>query len=619
MRTIFTYAKKYIVLAMLSSAFMIAEVALDLIQPRMMARIVNEGILGLGGSGHPDISLVISVGIRMILLVLLGSITGILSAVFVNLAAQNTGNDLRKDCFARIMHFSFSEVDHFSTGSLITRTTGDVDQVQHLISQMVRSVVRCGMFFVGGTYALVSLNLSFSVILVVALPLILADIIFVVWKTNPLFNLFQKKMDSLNNVIQEDINGIRVVKSFVQEKRENARFDDTQDDLLQTQFKVTMLMTFLRPVMNIVLNLAIVAIILVGGIQVREGAIMPGTVMAAITYISQILNGMMLLAMIFQTISRGVVSAGRLSEILNAKPELEEGVLKKTEHLTGRSVGEIVFDHVSFHYPGQSQEILHDINLRIASGETVAIVGATGCGKTSLINLIPRFYDVTAGTVKVGRIDVRRYNKATLRNAVTVCLQKSELFAVTIKENIALGNPEAQDEEIREAARCAQADSFINEQPDGYDTIVAQGGMSLSGGQRQRVAIARALLRKSPILILDDSTSALDLKTEAALYQALRESYRNITKIMIVQRIASARQADKIIVLDKGTIDANTVVSALIKTMEEYANYGFSVMEEKLREDKGYFFSNRAFLDIFLQLTDKSQNDIEVPEEPEEL
>ena len=326
MRTIFTYAKKYIVLAMLSSAFMIAEVALDLIQPRMMARIVNEGILGLGGSGHQDMSLVISVGIRMILLAMIGSITGILSAVFVNLAAQNAGNDLRKDCFARIMHFSFSEVDHFSTGSLITRTTGDVDQVQHLISQMVRSVVRCGMFFVGGTYALVSLNLSFSVILVVALPLILADIIFVVWKTNPLFNLLQKKMDSLNNVIQEDINGIRVVKSFVQEKRENARFDDTQDDLLQTQFKVTMLMTFLRPVMNIVLNLAIVAIILVGGIQVREGAIMPGTVMAAITYISQILNGMMLLAMIFQTISRGVVSAGRLSEILNAKPELEEGV-----------------------------------------------------------------------------------------------------------------------------------------------------------------------------------------------------------------------------------------------------------------------------------------------------
>ena len=583
MRTIFSYAKKYIVLALLSSAFMIAEVALDLIQPRMMARIVNEGILGLGGSGHPDISLVVSVGIRMILLVLLGSITGILSAVFVNLAAQNAGNDLRKDCFARIMHFSFSEVDHFSTGSLITRTTSDVDQVQHLISQMVRSVVRCGMFFVGGTYALVSLNLSFSVILVVALPLILADIIFVVWKTNPLFNLLQKKMDSLNNVIQEDINGIRVVKSFVQEKRENERFDDTQDDLLQTQFKVTMLMTFLRPVMNIVLNLAIVAIILVGGIQVREGAIMPGTVMAAITYISQILNGMMMLAMIFQTISRGVVSAGRLSEILNAKPELEEGGLKKTEHLTGRSVGEIVFDHVSFHYPGQSQEILHDINLRIASGETVAIVGATGCGKTSLINLIPRFYDVTAGTVKVGRIDVRRYNKATLRNAVTVCLQKSELFAVTIRENIALGNPEAGEEEIREAARCAQADSFINEQPDGYDTIVAQGGMSLSGGQRQRVAIARALLRKSPILILDDSTSALDLKTEAALYQALRESYQNITKIMIVQRIASARQADKIVVLDKGTIDAVGTHEELLKDSRVYRD----IYESQSKNDEG--------------------------------
>ena len=238
---------------------------------------------------------------------------------------------------------------------------------------------------------------------------------------------------------------------------------------------------------------------------------------------------------------------------------------------------------MSFHYPGQSQEILHDINLRIASGETVAIVGATGCGKTSLINLIPRFYDVTAGTVKVGRIDVRRYNKATLRNAVTVCLQKSELFAVTIKENIALGNPDAQDEEIREAARCAQADSFINEQPDGYDTIVAQGGMSLSGGQRQRVAIARALLRKSPILILDDSTSALDLKTEAALYQALRESYRNITKIMIVQRIASARQADKIIVLDKGTIDAVGTHEELLKESQVYRD----IYESQNKNDEG--------------------------------
>ena len=577
------YMKKYWIFALLAALFMIGEVAADMIQPKLMARIVDDGILGLSGNGTPDIALITTVGIRMLLIVLAGGLFGILCAAMTNICGQSYGNEVRKACFSRIMGMSFEQTDSFTTGSLITRVTNDVSQVQRLVMSVVRGLIRSSMFLIAGTFTLLSLNVHFNIVVACAFPLVILDIVFILWKTNPLFNLLQKKMDSLNNVIQEDINGIRVVKSFVQEKRENARFDDTQDDLLQTQFKVTMLMTFLRPVMNIVLNLAIVAIILVGGIQVREGAIMPGTVMAAITYISQILNGMMLLAMIFQTISRGVVSAGRLSEILNAKPELEEGVLKKTEHLTGRSVGEIVFDHVSFHYPGQSQEILHDINLRIASGETVAIVGATGCGKTSLINLIPRFYDVTAGTVKVGRIDVRRYNKATLRNAVTVCLQKSELFAVTIKENIALGNPDAQDEEIREAARCAQADSFINEQPDGYDTIVAQGGMSLSGGQRQRVAIARALLRKSPILILDDSTSALDLKTEAALYQALRESYRNITKIMIVQRIASARQADKIIVLDKGTIDAVGTHEELLKESQVYRD----IYESQNKNDEG--------------------------------
>ena len=555
MKTIFSYVKKYIFLALLSSGFMAAEVALDLVQPRMMARIVNEGILGAGGTGRPDISLVVSVGIRMVILVIAGSAAGILSGVFVNLAAQNACNDMRKDLFTRIMNFSFSEVDRYTTGSLITRTTGDVDQVQSLISQMIRSVVRCGMFFVGGTYALVSLNLSFSVILVVALPLILADIIFVVWKSNPLFTLRQKKMDSLNNVIQEDITGIRVVKSFVQEDRENERFDDAQDELLRTQFKVTMLMSFMRPFMNIILNLAIVAIILVGGIQVREGAILPGTVMAAITYISQILNGMMMLAFIFQTISRGVVSAGRLSEVLNTDPELAEGSLL-ARHLTGRQHGTVEFDHVSFHYPGQTQDILKDVNLRIESGETVAIVGATGCGKTSLINLIPRFYDVTGGTVRVSGRDVRRFDKATLREMVTVCLQKSELFADTIMENIRFGAPEASDEEVYRAAAAAQADRFIREQPDGYNTMVAQGGLSLSGGQRQRVAIARALLKKASVLILDDSTSALDLKTEAALYKALQESYSHVTKIMIVQRIASARQADRIVVLDAGTIES---------------------------------------------------------------
>ncbi len=564
------YVKKYLWLAFLGAAFMAAEVTLDLIQPRMMARIVNEGILGAGHGGTPDISLVVSVGIRMILLVLAGSLCGILSGVAVNLTAQNVGNRIRKDVFSRIMHFSFSEVDEYTTGSLITRTTSDVDQVQHLVSQMIRGVVRCGMFFVGGTYALLSLNLSFSAVLAVALPLILFDIIFILWKVNPLFTILQQKMDKVNSVVQEDILGIRVVKSFVQEDREGERFDSAQDELLNTRFKVLMLMSFLRPVMNIVLNLAVVAIIAIGGKQVQLGTVMPGTVMAAITYISQILNGMMMLAMIFQTISQGTASARRIRQILDDEPELPEGPFHLSKKLIGKMMGDICFEHVCFSFPGQTQEVLHDINLSIDSGESVAVVGATGSGKTALIGLIPRFYDVTAGTVKVGGMDVRRFNKKKLRAEVTVCLQKSELLTGTIRDNIALGDPDASDEEIRAAARAAQADDFICQQADGYDTEVAQGGMSLSGGQRQRVAIARALLRKGSILILDDSTSALDLKTEAALYQALREQYSDVTKIMIVQRIASARQADRIIVIDKGRIESTGTHEELLEKSPVY-------------------------------------------------
>ncbi len=557
---------------------MMAEVYVDLYQPRMMEVIVDEGILGLENGGVSDMSLIISTGIRMLVVVFAGGLFGLLSALFTNITGQGSGNEIRKLCFHRIMHFSFEQTDDFSTGSLITRITNDVTQVQLLMMQLIRGLVRCLMFFAGGTAALLSLDLSFGVIVACAFPLILIDIIFVVWRTNPLFTVLQESLDRLNSIIQENVTGIRVVKAFVQEKTEADRFDDANRKLVDTQFNVQMMLSFLRPVMNIVLNIGVVGIIYVGSVQVRDGDLAPGTVMAAITYISQILNGMMMLAMIFQTLSRGMASAKRLQAVIDTESDIRQEPLPSAGD---GSHGSVCFEGVSFVYTENNKEVLHNINLRISPGETFAIIGATGCGKTSLVSLIPRFYDTAKGRVLVDGTDVRAYDPATLREIVTVCLQKSELFSTTIRDNIAIGDPDATDEAIQAAARAAQADDFIRQQPDGYDTAVAERGMSLSGGQRQRIAIARALLKKGEILILDDSTSALDLKTEARLYEALRRDYSDVTKIIIAQRVASVRNADRIAVLDSGTLAACGTHSELMISSPVYRD----IVNSQLREE----------------------------------
>ena len=551
MKLIFRFMKKYWHMALLASAFMIGEVFIDLLQPRMMAEIVNEGILGLSNNGQPDIHIIVNTGIRMMLVVICGGLCGLLSAVFTNITGQGAGNDIRKFCFDRIMSFSFTQTDDFSTGSLITRITNDVTQVQQLIMQLIRGLVRCLMFFIGGSAALLSLDMSFGVIVACAFPLIIIDVSFVVWRTNPLFTVLQESLDRLNNIIQENVTGIRVVKAFVQEKNEAERFDEANRHLVDTQFNVMMLLSYLRPVMNIVLNFAVAGIIYVGSNQVQKGDIAPGSVMAAITYISQILNGMMMLAMIFQTLSRGLASTKRLQEVIDTESEIKQEQLPMEGD---GSRGSVRSENVKFIYEDNGAEVLHDINLSITPGETLAIIGATGCGKTSLVSLIPRFYDAAEGHVYVDGVDVRAYDPAELRKKVTFCLQKAEFFSTTIRGNIALGDPDADEQEIRKAAASAQADGFIQQQPEGYDTVVAERGMSLSGGQRQRIAIARALLKKGEILIFDDVTSALDLKTEAALYAALNREYADVTKIIIAQRIASVRNADRIVVLDSGTI-----------------------------------------------------------------
>lgn len=593
------FAAKYWPLVLLGPLFMVLEVSVDLFQPRMMEVIVDKGILGIGNGGLSDIHLVISTGIRMILLVIAGGCFGILSGVCANVAGQSFGNNIRKACFTRIMHFSFEQTDAFSTGSLITRITNDVTQIQQLFMQAIRGFVRCMMFFVGGTIALLTLDLSFGQVLLIAFPLIFLDVIFVFIKTNPLFSLLQKKLDDLNNIIQENVSGIRVVKAFVQEKREEARFENANQALVGTQFRVELLLSFMRPVMNIVLNLSVVAIIYVGSLRVQDGSVAPGTVMAAVTYITQILNGMMTLAMIFQTLSRGIVSASRLSEILSTDPAITGGSYNgkstpdiKMEYTeasgSGIVPGCLRFEHVDFSYPGSRVGVLSDISFEIAPGETVAIIGATGSGKSTLVNLIPRFYDPVHGRILLDGIDIKEYDLNDLRENVTICLQKSELFSTTIRENISLGNPDASEAEIIAAATAAQADAFIRDQPDGYDTAVAEGGMSLSGGQRQRIAISRALLKKAGIIIFDDSTSALDLATEAKLYDALRTGYKNVTKIMIAQRIASVKDADRILVLDSGRVSAFDTHANLMKTSRIYQDiYDSQLKDSDAGDGKG--------------------------------
>ena len=568
--------KKYWHFALLASVFMVLEVYVDLRQPRLMAEIVDEGILGLHNGGISDIGIVTSTGLRMILVVIFGGICGILSGVCTNLCSQNFGNDIRKNAFRRIMHFSFSQTDDFSVGSLITRTTSDVTQVQNMVAQLIRGCVRCGMFFIAGSIALVSLAADFGTVILIAMPILLLEVAFVLWRTNPLFRLLQNRLDRMNTVIQENVAGARVVKAFIQEDRESRRFAQSNDNLVDTQFRVLILMSYMRPVMNIILNLATIAIIHIGGLRVQDGSIAPGTVMAAITYLSQILNGMMMLAMIFQTVTRGITSSRRLREIMDAEPPIQDG----TEPAPAKA-GSISFKNVSFSYPDNDASVLQNINLSVAPGETLAIIGETGCGKSSLVNLIPRFYDATSGTVEVDGADVRSYPLNDLRDRIAFVLQKSELFSTTIRENILIGNPDATDAEIESAAKAAQADDFIRQQPNGYDTPVAESGTSLSGGQRQRIAITRALVKHAEILILDDSTSALDFRTEASLQSALREQYRNVTKIIIAQRISSVQNADRIAVIDNGTVAACDTHENLLKSCKIYQDiYASQVKKE---------------------------------------
>ena len=545
------YLKKYWLFTMLAPLFMIGEVSMDLIQPELMSHIIDDGVLGINSGGVGNLDIILGTGIRMVLLVAAGGVCGVMSGVFANLSAQQFGNDVRKDTFKRIMSFSFEQTDKFSTGSLITRVTNDITQLQNFVMQCMRGFVRTSMLFIGGIVCMIGLNIQFGLVIACALPFIVICVIYFIAKSNPKFTILQKKLDKLNNIMQENVSGSRVVKAYVKEDYETERFNKANDELVGTQLDVLLLLSYMTPVMNIILNLSVVAVIKVGGIQVMDGSATPGNVMAAITYCSQVLNAVMRMTMIFQTASRGVASKKRIIEVLNCEPAIKDGAYDGETIVKGK----VEFRNVSFAYPGnEGASVIEDFNLVISPGETIGILGATGCGKTSLISLIPRFYDVTKGAVLVDDVDVRDYKLEVLRGKIAVSLQKSEIFTASIADNIAWGLPDATPDNIAAAADTAQAAQFINNRKDGMQTIVSQGGHSLSGGQRQRVAIARAVIKPAEILIFDDATSALDLKTEAELYSNLGKNKKDITKIIIAQRIASVKNADRIVVMDSGKL-----------------------------------------------------------------
>ena len=561
------YLKKYWFFALLAPIFMIGEVSMDLLQPELMSRIIDDGVLGINNGGVGNLNTVITIGLKMVGFVALGGICGVMSGVFANLCAQQFGNDVRKAAFKRIMEFSFEQTDKFSTGSLITRVTNDITQLQNFVMQCLRGFVRTSMLFIGGIACMVSLNMEFGIIIACALPFVAVCVVYFIAKANPKFTVLQKKLDKVNNVMQENVSGARVVKAYVKEDYETERFEKANNELVSTQLDVLLLLSYMTPIMNIILNLSVVAVIKVGGIQVSEGSATPGNVMAAITYCSQVLNAVMRMTMIFQTASRGIASKKRVMEIINCEPAIKSGTYNKETAVKGK----VEFKNVSFAYPGMDNEnVIENFNLVINPGETIGILGATGCGKSSLVNLIPRFYDVTKGEVLIDDVNVKDYDLQVLRDKVSIALQKPEIFSTTIAENIAWGDSSADSEKIRQAADIAQATEFIDNRPDGMDTQVSQGGHSLSGGQKQRVAISRAVLKNSEILIFDDATSALDLKTEADLYSELSAKKYDVTRIIIAQRIASVKNADRIVVMDNGRLADVGSHSELIKTSEIY-------------------------------------------------
>lgn len=555
------YLKLYALFAVLTPLSMVGEVLGDLLQPKLMSKIVDDGVLG------QDMDLIIRTGLLMLLVLIGGGACGIAASAFGGIASQSFSRDLRVDVFKRVMGLSFEQTDKFTTGSLVTRLTADITAIQQMVDFMLRMLVRDSLLFFGGIIMMLTLNVRFGIIILCALPVEIIMMIVILRKANPYYSIVAKRFDSVNSVVQENVTGARVVKAYVREDTEEKRFDDANISLMESNLRVQTLMAILQPLLMIILNLSVIAVIVIGGWQVQAQAMKVGEVMAAITYLTQVLHGVMMMSMMFQTLAKASASANRLREVLETDPVIKSGSVS----LSDKTGGTVSFKNVSFSYPEtKGRPVISDLTLDIKSGESVAILGATGSGKSSLVNLIPRFYDCTAGEVLVDGVNVKDCKLDELRKKVGIVLQKSELFSGTVEDNIKWGDKNATHEEVISAAQAAQADEFIQKIPAGYEGIIAEKGASLSGGQKQRLSISRAVLKKPEILILDDSTSALDLGTEAKLRDEIDRKMNGTTLIIIAQRIQSVKSCDRIAVLDHGKLCACDTHENLLKTCEVY-------------------------------------------------
>lgn len=555
------YLKPYALFAVLTPLSMVGEVLGDLLQPKLMSKIVDDGVLG------QDMDLIIRTGLLMLLVLIGGGACGIAASAFGGIASQSFSRDLRVDVFKRVMGLSFEQTDKFTTGSLVTRLTADITAIQQMVDFMLRMLVRDSLLFFGGIIMMLTLNVRFGIIILCALPVEIIMMIVILRKANPYYSIVAKRLDTVNSVVQENVTGARVVKAYVREDTEEKRFDDANISLMESNLRVQTLMAILQPLLMIILNLSVIAVIIIGGWQVQAQAMKVGEVMAAITYLTQVLHGVMMMSMMFQTLAKASASANRLREVLETDPVIKSGSVS----LSDKTGGTVSFKNVSFSYPEtKGRPVISDLTLDIKSGESVAILGATGSGKSSLVNLIPRFYDCTAGEVLVDGVNVKDCKLDELRKKVGIVLQKSELFSGTVEDNIKWGDKNATHEEVISAAQAAQADEFIQKIPAGYEGIIAEKGASLSGGQKQRLSISRAVLKKPEILILDDSTSALDLGTEAKLRAEIDRKMNGTTLIIIAQRIQSVKSCDRIAVLDHGKLCACDTHENLLKTCEVY-------------------------------------------------
>jgi ATP-binding cassette subfamily B multidrug efflux pump len=555
------FLKPYWLWCLLAPLLMVVEVAMDLLQPSLMASIVDNGIMS------NDLSHIRKTGLLMIGVALIGLIGGVGCTIFSSIASQNVGNDLRIRLFEHIQTLSNRNLDQLKTGSLITRLTNDVVQLQTFV-QMILRMIRFPLLFIGSLVMVFRISPSLAQILVVAVPILFIILFGLIRLSFPLFERMQAKLDGVNVVLQENLTGIRVVKAFVRAKHEQQRFNAANKDYTETAIKAVRLMALNMPLMMLVLNVSIVAVLWFGGLQSWNGKLTVGELVAFINYVTQLLMSMLMLSTMLTFVSRAKVSAYRENEVFASVSEITEN-----SNASGDAIhtGLIAFNNVSFAYD-QSDEnlVLEGIDFTAKPGETVAILGATGAGKSTLVSLIPRLYDVSSGSITIDGTDTRSMSLDHLRSRIGFVMQQTILFSGTIRDNIRYGRPDASDQEVEEAAQAAQAHTFITELPAGYDTLLGQRGINLSGGQKQRLSIARAFLSDPAILIMDDSTSALDAATESRLRQHMKSQQRRSTNIIITQRISSVIDADRILVLDNGKIVAQGSHEQLMHSSEIY-------------------------------------------------